>query len=128
MILSALITALHVGLSVITHSEALLRISTFMGAQPTQPRFALVFFLGARSERGADLPARSHVARLLEFMKGHTPKALDEGQRPGRTVVDMKKDWKQGLPLGERTGSMHVTEGKVTRTLSVVNSAPESRP
>lgn len=34
----------------------------------------------------------------------------------------------RGLPMGERTGSTDAIEGKVPRSLSVGNSAPESRP
>ncbi len=45
MILPVLITASLIGLSVIIHYEALLRISTFMSARPAQPRFALVLLL-----------------------------------------------------------------------------------
>ena len=63
MILTLIITALLVGLSVIVHYESLLRISTFMIARSAQPRLALVM--------GILYALLAHIVEIWIFAVGY---------------------------------------------------------
>ncbi len=63
MILTLLITTLLVGLSVLIHYEALLRISTFMSARLTQPSLALVM--------GILFALLAHIVEIWIFAVGY---------------------------------------------------------